>query len=234
MFLFARWQLPIAPAPFAPASKKFPASGDSLLSGANRVDLRDLFQFKDGLLFHVPLRTLAASYCSGTVRTGQQKISGLRGFFAVRCKCFFSKFSFSVIERKSKSINTVTELKDAISFCVMGGNENQYYAQVFQALRIEVNDELNSLKFFLNQCKELIAKNGRLAVISYHSLEDRIVKNFFAKGKFEGEIEKDVFGKPISEIPFRSITKKPITPSAEEIKKNPRARSAKLRVAEKI
>ncbi len=111
--------------------------------------------------------------------------------------------------------------------------ENQYYARVFQALRIEVNNELGALKELLLQCPDIIMKGGRLVVISYHSLEDRLVKNFIAKGKFEGEVEKDLYGN-FAGIPFKSVTKKPILPSEEEIIRNPRARSAKLRIAERI
>lgn len=134
--------------------------------------------------------------------------------------------------RKTKSINTVSQLKETISSCVRRGKENQYYAQVFQALRIEVNDELNALKDLLMQATDVMKKGGRLAVISYHSLEDRLVKNFLRHGKFAGEVEKDFYGNRI--VPLKEITHKPITPSGNEIEKNKRARSAKLRVAEKI
>ena len=134
-------------------------------------------------------------------------------------------------ERKKKKISTVSELKEAIKQCVRKGKENQYLAQVFQALRIEVNDELNALKRLLEQSAKLIRPGGRLVVIAYHSLEDRPVKNFIRDGKFEGDAETDVFGNRI--VPFKAINKKPIEPTAEEIQKNSRARSAKLRVAEK-
>jgi 16S rRNA (cytosine1402-N4)-methyltransferase len=102
---------------------------------------------------------------------------------------------------------------------------------LFQALRIEVNDELAVLKDLLLQSEEVLDKGGRLVVISYHSLEDRLVKHFMRKGKFEGEIEKDFFGNTFT--PFETLTKKPITPAAEEMEQNPRSRSAKLRIAEK-
>ena len=134
--------------------------------------------------------------------------------------------------RQGGKILTVDQLKQASASCLPKGKENQYYAQMFQAIRIEVNDELNALKDLLTQSAEVIGKGGRLLVISYHSLEDRLVKNFFSKGNFEGEREKDFFGKQ-ADIPFTPITKKPIIVSAEELKINPRSRSAKLRIAEK-
>ena len=115
---------------------------------------------------------------------------------------------------------------------VMGGNPNKYYAQVFQALRIEVNDELNALKEMLEQSYEVLRKGGRLAVITFHSLEDRLVKNFFKTGNFEGERKSDEFGR-VKKY-FKLINKKPIEAGDEEVKMNPRSRSAKLRIAEKI
>lgn len=132
--------------------------------------------------------------------------------------------------RKSKKINDVMEFRTAINSCTNKQHENQYFAKVFQALRIEVNDEIQSLREMLLQASQVLAPNGRLVVMSYHSLEDRLVKNLIAKGKFEGEVEKDLFGHP-QFTPLTAINKKPIEASEEEVIQNPRARSAKLRVA---
>ena len=126
-------------------------------------------------------------------------------------------------------IHTVNEFKNVIAPCAERGKENQFYAKVFQALRIEVNDELNALKELLIQSKEVLKEGGRIAIISYHSLEDRIIKNFFRSGKFEGEIEKDIYGNV--QAPFSVVNRKPIVPDEKEIQQNSRARSAKLRIA---
>jgi 16S rRNA (cytosine1402-N4)-methyltransferase len=134
--------------------------------------------------------------------------------------------------RKEKQIETVNDLKAAIEKCVKRGRENQYYAQVFQALRIEVNKELDVLQELLIQSLDVLKPGGRLVVISYHSLEDRLVKNMMRSGKFEGEVEKDFFGNQLT--PFKQITRKPLIPSDVENIENNRARSAKLRIAEKI
>ncbi|MES2591430.1 MAG: 16S rRNA (cytosine(1402)-N(4))-methyltransferase RsmH [Bacteroidota bacterium] len=134
--------------------------------------------------------------------------------------------------QKDKKIETLSDLKSTIEKCVKRGRENQYYAQVFQALRIEVNKELDVLKDLLMQSMEVLKPGGRLVVISYQSLEDRLVKNIIRSGKFEGEVEKDFFGNQLT--PFTAITRKPIIPSDAEISENNRARSAKLRIAEKV
>jgi len=111
-------------------------------------------------------------------------------------------------------------------------SKNKFLAMVFQALRIEVNDEMTALQEMLLQARHVLKPGGRLVVISYHSLEDRPVKNLIRTGNFEGKLEKDFYGNPI--VPFNSINRKPIVPTEEEIGKNNRARSAKLRIAEKI
>lgn len=140
--------------------------------------------------------------------------------------------SVLINKRKEKRITTTEELKNAIRSCVIKKNENKYFAQVFQAIRIEVNDELGALKKFLKETANVLKPGGRLVVISYHSLEDRLVKNFMKSGNFKGEIKKDFYGNP--QIDFKLINKKPIIPAEAEIKVNKRARSAKLRIAEKL
>jgi 16S rRNA (cytosine1402-N4)-methyltransferase len=133
--------------------------------------------------------------------------------------------------RKEQKIRTVNEFKSVIASCIPRGKENQYLAQVFQALRIEVNEELDVLMEFLMQSVEVLKPHGRLVVISYHSLEDRLVKNMINKGKFDGEVEKDFFGNILK--PLNAINRKVIVPGVEELKSNNRARSARLRIAEK-
>lgn len=132
--------------------------------------------------------------------------------------------------RHGNPIQTINELKDILMRYAPKHRENKYFAQVFQALRIEVNDELAVLEEFLMQVPEVLNPEGRLVVMSYHSLEDRLVKNFIQKGKFDGEVEKDFYGNEIK--PMRGITRKPIEATPEEVARNPRARSAKLRIAE--
>lgn len=138
----------------------------------------------------------------------------------------------SIVRARNKAfIKTTEDLKKNIAECIPKKEANKYLAQVFQALRIEVNEELKALEEFFLQTTELLEKGGRLVIISYHSLEDRLVKNFLQKGKFLGEVEKDFYGNPIK--PFK-IIEKLIVPDEQEIQNNPRARSAKMRVAEKI
>ena len=132
----------------------------------------------------------------------------------------------------ARPIHTSGELKQAIDRHLMRGKEHKLLAQVFQALRIEVNGELDVLKEMLTQSAEILNVGGRLSIISYHSLEDRLVKDFMKTGNFEGEPQKDFFGN--LQRPLKPVQTKPIVPSQEEIEKNNRARSAKLRIAEKI
>ena len=133
--------------------------------------------------------------------------------------------------RMEREIVTTFDLRDAVSRHLPRGAENKYLAMLFQALRIEVNGELDALKALLQQAVELLEPEGRLVVMSYHSLEDRLVKNFFRAGNFEGEVEKDFYGNPI--VPLVPVTRKVITPGQEELQSNPRSRSARLRVAQK-
>lgn len=136
-----------------------------------------------------------------------------------------------VSARKDGEIKTSQQLKEVLKVFLQHKREHKVLAQIYQAIRIEVNQEIEVLKEFLLQTKEIIRKGGRLSVISYHSLEDRLVKRFIRNGLFEGEPERDVFGN--FEVPFKRIGKL-IVPSAEEIRINNRSRSAKLRIAEKI
>jgi 16S rRNA (cytosine1402-N4)-methyltransferase len=133
--------------------------------------------------------------------------------------------------RKEKAIESSEQLNDLLKPHLFKGKENKILAQIYQAIRIEVNQEIEALKEFLKQTEELMVKNGRISLISYHSLEDRLVKRYIRSGLFEGEPEKDFYGN-IS-VPFKKVGGL-IVPSAEEIKENNRARSAKLRVAKKL
>lgn len=136
-----------------------------------------------------------------------------------------------VTARLNGAIETVAGLKEIIKRLVPKGKEHKYHAQVFQALRIEVNGELEALQEFLEQTVSVLKPGGRLVVMSYHSLEDRLVKNFMQKGKFKGEVEKDFYGNEIK--PFKVISRKAITAQAGELEVNNRSRSAKLRIAER-
>lgn len=137
-----------------------------------------------------------------------------------------------VANRKGAGLNSIDSFKALIG-PVVRGNANRYLAQVFQALRIEVNDELGALRDFLQQAAECLKPGGRLSVITFHSLEDRIVKQFIKKGNWE-ESEQDLFGNEKKQWILKTVNNKPIEPTEEEKKNNPRARSARLRVAERI
>ena len=138
----------------------------------------------------------------------------------------------AVQARVERKFERTEDLKDVLKTVAPKGKEYKYFAQVFQALRIEVNDEMKALENFLHQCGEVMESSGRLVVMSYHSLEDRMVKNYMQKGKIYGEVEKDFYGNKIA--PFEVITRKPVEASEDEIAGNNRARSAELRVAEKV
>ena len=137
-----------------------------------------------------------------------------------------------VAARAKAPVQTTGDLGNALAGALPSFAEHKYLAKVFQALRIEVNDEMRSLEKFLQGASRSLKKRGRLAVITYHSLEDRMVKNFIRSGRTDGNEQKDIYGR--SEAPLRSITRKPVVPEESEIEGNTRARSAKLRVAEKI
>jgi 16S rRNA (cytosine1402-N4)-methyltransferase len=136
-----------------------------------------------------------------------------------------------VRHRANETIESTQEFKNILKQYAPRGRENKYYAQVFQALRIEVNEEMQALEEMLEQCPEALNPEGRLVVLSYHSLEDRPVKRFIQAGNFSGDVQKDLYGNPIK--PLEAINRKPILPTQAEITENPRARSAKLRVAKK-
>lgn len=137
-----------------------------------------------------------------------------------------------VAERALQPFTTTESFKRLLQKFAPRGKEFKYFAQVFQALRIEVNDEMGALEEMLLQAVEVLKPGGRLVIMSYHSLEDRLVKNFINKGKFQGEVEKDFYGNLIR--PLEPVNRKSITADADEIKENNRARSAKLRIAKKL
>ncbi|MEQ8363599.1 MAG: 16S rRNA (cytosine(1402)-N(4))-methyltransferase RsmH [Cyclobacteriaceae bacterium] len=134
--------------------------------------------------------------------------------------------------RLKKNFERNFDLLEVLKPIAPRGKDFKYYAQIFQALRIEVNKEMEALESFLIQCGEVMETGGRLVVMSYHSLEDRMVKNYINTGKIYGELEKDFYGNPIR--PFGAISRKPITAGEEELEQNNRSRSAKLRIAERL
>ena len=150
-----------------------------------------------------------------------------REFGDVENAAKLSKIIFAA--REEVSIRSIAELKAVISSCMPKGKEFQYLAKVFQALRIEINGEMEALKELLLQSVEVLKPEGRMVVISYHSLEDRLVKNYFRTGSLKGEQQKDFFGNIIR--PFEPVNRKPIVPSESELNLNNRSRSAKLRIA---
>ncbi|AZI25879.1 16S rRNA (cytosine(1402)-N(4))-methyltransferase RsmH [Pedobacter sp. G11] len=194
-----------------------PARGFSIRSNAD-LDMR-MDQHRDLTAAHV-LNTYS-----------EDKLHKLFGIYG-EVKNAKSLARAIVTARLDQPFTDIDSLKSAISAHIPKGKENKYLAQVFQALRIEVNAEIQVLEDFLQQASEVLKPDGRLVVMSYHSLEDRPVKNFMAKGKFQGEVEKDFFGN--QQKPFNVITRKAIVATDEEIVQNNRARSAKLRIAEKI
>lgn len=134
--------------------------------------------------------------------------------------------------RRTAPITTTAELVEAVKPCTPKRDESKFLTKLFQALRIEVNGEMEALKMALEQSLKVLKPEGRLVVIAYHSLEDRLVKNFMRSGNFRGAVEKDFFGRAAT--PFTVLTRKAVVPSAEELERNPRSRSAKLRAAAKL
>ena len=137
----------------------------------------------------------------------------------------------AIVQARTNPITTTNELKEAIKSCLPSNYENKILAQIFQAIRIEINDEMGALQAMLKQCADVLKPGGRLVVISYHSLEDRLVKNYMKSGNIDGTLEKDFYGNIIA--PFKPVTRKPLTPDPAELAGNPRSRSAKLRIAQK-
>lgn len=143
------------------------------------------------------------------------------------------RLASAIVKRRSEAdITTVEDLLAIVRPLINPRQEKKELAQIFQALRIEVNGELDALRALLEQSLQMLKPGGRLAIITYHSLEDRIVKNFMKTGNFEGKITTDLFGR--SAVPFKLLTSKPIVPDECEIEANPRSRSAKLRIAQKL
>lgn len=143
------------------------------------------------------------------------------------------KIANAIIKARSKKpIDTTGDLLDVIKPFIKPAQEKKEMAQVFQALRIEVNNEIDVLKSLLTQSLKVLKPGGRLVILTYHSLEDRLVKNFLKSGNMEGKVEKDFFGRVNS--PFKLINNKVIVATDEEVERNPRARSAKLRIAERV
>ena len=134
--------------------------------------------------------------------------------------------------RQAAPILTTAQLVEAVAPCTPRRDESKFLTKLFQALRIEVNGEMEALRMALEQSLRVLRPGGRLSVISYHSLEDRLVKNFLRSGNFAGAVEKDFFGR--ASLPFELLTRKAVVPSGEEIARNPRSRSAKLRGGVKL
>ena len=134
--------------------------------------------------------------------------------------------------REQAEISTTAQLVEAVKPCTPKRDESKFLTKLFQALRIEVNGEMEALKMALEQSLKVLKPGGRLVVISYHSLEDRLVKNFMRSGNFAGKVEQDFYGR--AKTPFDVVTRKAVVPTAEEVARNPRSRSAKLRAATKL
>lgn len=170
----------------------------------------------------------AAKIVNGYEESQLRSLFGLYG----ELKNAFAVASRIVYKRRQGVVfKTTSDLIDQIRDLAPRGKENTFFAKVFQALRIEVNDEMGVLKELLNQCGQIIKTGGRISFITYHSIEDRMVKNYIKTGNVEGELKKDFFGNV--ERPFKEVNRKPIVADEAEIERNNRARSAKLRIAEK-
>lgn len=164
-------------------------------------------------------------YEEGELRSLFKLYGELKNAFSVASRIVYKR-------RQGVVFGTTQDLVDQIRDLAPRGKENTFFAKVFQALRIEVNDEMGVLKELLNQCGQIVKQGGRISFITYHSIEDRMVKNYIKTGNVEGDLKKDFFGNV--ERPFKEVNRKPIVADEAEIERNNRARSAKLRIAEKI
>ncbi|MCM1301054.1 MAG: 16S rRNA (cytosine(1402)-N(4))-methyltransferase RsmH [Alistipes senegalensis] len=172
-------------------------------------------------------------------RTAADLVNGCSAEELTRILCDWGEIDTSwkvanclVRAREKAPIRTTAELVAAVKPCTPKKDESKFLTKLFQALRIEVNGEMEALKMALEQSLKVLRPGGRLVVISYHSLEDRLVKNFLRSGNFTGAVAKDFYGR--AEVPFELVTRKAVVPDAEELERNPRSRSAKLRAATKI
>ena len=190
------------------------------------------FSFRGDAELDMRMNRQAPVKASDILRTyDEEKLAGI--FYNYGELTTSRKLAAAIVKARAvKPVTTVGDLTAALSGLVPPREENKFWARLFQSLRIEVNSELDALKEMLTQALQVLKPGGRMAVITYHSLEDRLVKNFFRTGNFEGESEKDFYGNVST--PLMAVNRKVIVPSEEEIMNNSRARSARLRIAEKI
>lgn len=190
------------------------------------------FSFMSDALLDMRMNTNAKQTAADILNnyTEEQLTSVFREYGELKNARNVSKAIIS--ERNNSSFKYINHLVDLLSGFTNQKSENKFFAKVFQALRIELNQEMQALKDLLTSSIGLIRPNGRLVILSYHSLEDRLVKNFIRSGNFSGQVEKDIYGN--FETPFKAVNKKVICPDNEEIKLNKRSRSAKLRIAKRL
>lgn len=189
------------------------------------------FSIKKNSLLDMRLNQLKKNTAAGILN--QYDKNNLKEMFIKNSNIINNKLliKYIIIYRFYKKINTTNDLIKIISKISPKKNKFKYYAKIFQAIRMESNNELESLREMIKESVEILKKNGRLVVISYHSLEDRVIKNFFKKGNFLNKIKKDFYGNKIR--PFDPINQKPILPSIKEVRNNNRSKNAKLRIAKK-
>ena len=190
------------------------------------------FSFRSDAALDMRMNNKSHKNAAAIINTySEEKLSDM--FFQYGELANARKLAATIIQsRRKQQLKTINQFVESIKTCIPIYSDNKYLAQVFQSIRIEVNNELGNLKELLKQSVQLLADKGRLVIITYHSLEDRLVKNFMRTGNFEGKPEKDFYGNVSS--PFRPVNKNVIVPAENELKSNNRARSAKLRIAERI